>query len=171
MLRKVIVAALGASAGALVLPAAAAFADSSTQHMHSNGSAAGTPIDLGPNASGLPSNCPFPNDDANLVLIDGNSVSHGTMNANGDWGGGTTEGTATFYENDGTTNTPWYTGHLTTWDGGGNNAKSQNEGGDTLTFHGTGAAGTLDIHANFHSTFNAAGTPTANVLNVKITCS
>jgi hypothetical protein len=170
MLRKAIVAALAVGAGSLLLPMAGAFADTTTQHVHANGSAAGLTMDLGPTPS-LPSNCPFPNQDANLIFLDGHAVNHDTSNKNGDWGGFTAEGTATFYESDGTTNTPWYTGHLTVWGGGGNNAQSQGEGGSTMTYHGTGAAGNLDIHANFHSTFNAAGTPTANVLNVNITCS
>jgi hypothetical protein len=160
MLRKVIVAALAAGAGGLLLPATGAFAAAS------HTSAAGMAIDLGP-APSLPANCPFPNADANFIFSNGNTVSHDTSNKNGDWGGFTAEGTATFYED----TTPWYTGHLSMWGGGGNNAKSQNENGSTMDFHGTGAAGSLDIHANFHATFNAAGTMTANVQNIKITCS
>jgi hypothetical protein len=167
----VIFTALAAGAGGMLLSTSAAFADPTTQHMHANGSAAGMAVDISSDPAGLPSNCPFPNDDGNFIFISGNAVSHGTANANGDWGGQTAEGTATFYENDGTTNTPWYTGHLTLWGGGGNNAKSQAVNGNTLDFHGTGAAGSLDIHANFHQTFNAAGTQTANVENIHVTCS
>ena len=89
-------------------------------------------------------------------------------NKNGDWGGETLTGQATFSENGGPA---LYAGKLTTWDGGGNNAKAQTEIGDTLTFHGSGPAGSLDIHANFHQTTNAAGTLTANVTNVNVTCS
>jgi hypothetical protein len=144
-----------------LLPASAAFA--TAQHS----SAAGMPFDIGPSPVGLPANCPFANGDANFVFLDGNTVQHGTSNANGDWGGQTAEGTAVFSEG----TTPLYQGHLTIWGGGGNNASGQTETGFTLNFSGTGACGSLSIHANAHMTTNNAGTPTANVTNVSVTCS
>ena len=148
--------------GAVIgIPATGAFAAAS----HSDPT--GMVLDLGPNQGGLPANCPFPNGDAALTITSGNFVSHFTSNNNGGWGGETLTGQAVFSEN----GTPLYAGHLTTWDGAGNNAKAQTENGDTLTFHGSGPAGSLDIHANFHGITNAAGTLTANVQNVKVTCS
>ncbi|MCU1494244.1 MAG: hypothetical protein JWO62_2008 [Acidimicrobiaceae bacterium] len=160
-MRRTMVALLGATAAAVLLPASAAFA--SAQHS----SAAGLTFDIGPSPAGLPSNCPFGNGDANFVFLNGNTVSHDTTNANGDWGGDTAEGTAVFYEG----TVALYQGHLTIWNGGGNNAKAQSESGLTLDFSGTGAGGRLTIHANAHGTTNAAGTPTSNVLNVNISCS
>jgi hypothetical protein len=157
---RTVIAVATAAAGLLILPASAAFA--SAQHS----SAAGMTIDLGPSPTGIPSNCPFPNGDANLTFLNGNTVQHDTSNKNGDWGGETFEGTAVFAEG----SDALYQGHLTEWDGGGNNAKAQTEFGQTLTYHGNGAGGTLDISANFHQTTNASGTPTANVQNVTITC-
>jgi hypothetical protein len=122
----------------------------------------GAPFDLGPSPIGLPENCPFPNGDANFVYLSGNSVVHDSSNKNGDWGGGTATGNANFYED----STLIDTGHLTIWQGGGNNAKQQTEGGLTLTFTGS----SVTIHVNGHQTTNAAGTPTANVLNIQVSC-
>ena len=147
-------------AGIIGLPASAAFA--SAQHIN----LAGVPFDLGPSPTGV-GNCTFPNADANFVFISGNGVSHDTSNKNGDWGGMTAEGTATFYED----TTPLYQGHLTIWGGGGNNAKAQTEGGETLDFNGSGSSGTFRLHVNFHETTNASGKSTANVVNVNVTCS
>lgn len=146
---------------------------------------AGHVIDLGPSPLGLPANCPFANGDASFVTVGGNAVSHETSNKNGDWGGLTFEGTAIFQEapysgfddmgNPIDTGAPvqLYEGHLSYWNGGGNNSGGQTEGGATLDFHGTALAGTgtLDLHVNFHGTANNAGTPTANVQNVNIACS
>ena len=130
------------------------------------GDAAGFPFDLGPSPVGVGS-CPFANGDANFVYLSGHSVQHGSSNKNGDWGGGTLEGTAQFYEG----TTPLYVGHLTIWQGGGNNSTGQSEGGLTINFTGTGAGGSLSIHANVHMTTNAAGTPTASVANISVSCS
>ena len=88
------------------------------------------------------------------------------QNANGDWGGETLQGPAVFYEGA----TPIADGHLTVWFGGGNNARGQNEGGFTINYTGSGAGGRVEIHVNGHSTVNAQGQPTANGLNVHITC-
>ena len=130
------------------------------------GSVAGMPFDLGPSPVGLPTSCSFPNDDANFVFLSGSYVAHESTNKNGDWGGLTAQGTAEFYEGD----TPLFQGHLTLWEGGGNNAQGQNEGGFTLDYHGTGATGTLQIHVDGHMTTNANGTPTANIQHVNVTC-
>lgn len=156
------VALVGAGLCGVAAPSAFAAAQTS--------SAAGIPVDLGPSPVGLPSNCPFPNDDANFVFLSGNAVSHDTTNANGDWGGFTAEGTARFYED----STPLYQGHLTVWGGGGNNAKAQTEGGFTADFQGTaidGSGASLTIHVSTHQTTNASGIPTADALNVNVTCS
>jgi hypothetical protein len=103
-----------------------------------------------------------------LDFVSGNSVSHGTTNKNGDWGGGTGEGQAVLTTSDGTVQ---YAGHLTEWGGGGNNKAGQSEGGFTLTFHGSGIAGNLDIHVDSHSTTNNAGTPTSGHQTATVTCS
>lgn len=124
----------------------------------------------------IPSNCPsfLSTDNWILAFTGGNSVSHGTINKNGDWGGGTAEGPAILTSSDGTTQ---YTGHVTEWFGGGQNSNpggaptQQSEGGFTLTFNGVGPAGSLSIHIDTHSTTNNAGTPTANTFNVTVTCS
>jgi hypothetical protein len=125
--------------------------------------AAGTPFDLGPSPVGLPSNCSFPNGDANFLFLSGHGVEHGSSNKNGDWGGETLTGTAQFYED----STLIDTGHLTIWEGGGNNSKGQNEGGLTLNFSGS----SVTIHVNGHMTQSASGKMTANVVNVQVTCS
>jgi hypothetical protein len=125
--------------------------------------ATGIPFELGPSPVGLPSNCLFANDDANFVFLSGNGVNHGTANKNGDWGGETIEGTAVFYEG----SAPIDTGHLTFWGGGGNNLKGQSTNGFTFNFAGS----IVSIHVNGQFTTNAAGTPTASVQNVHVTCS
>lgn len=152
--------AAGIIAAGLGLSAAPAFGAAQT------GNAAGQTFDLGPDPAGLPASCPFANGDANFVFQSGNMVMHDTSNKNGDWGGMTIEGTALFSEG----TTPLYQGHLTIWEGGGNNAQSQNEGGFTLDFTGTGDGGTLAIHVNGHNTTNSHGTSTASVNNGTVTC-
>lgn len=159
-----------AVAGAIGLYAPHAFAAAQVQHF--NGSVAGTPFDLGASPVGLPSSCPFDNGDANFVFLSGSGVFHDTTNNNGDWGGGTMQGQAQFYED----STPIAQGHLTVWEGGGNNspARGQNEGGLTATFTGTGSGISVTIHVNGHMTIPAnssTGEPTADVLNVTVTCS
>lgn len=124
----------------------------------------------------IPPNCPtfLSTDNWALNFVGGNSVSHGTLNKNGDWGGGTVEGPAQLTTSDGTVQ---YAGHLTEWFGGGQNsnpggpATQQSEGGHTINFNGSGPAGTLSIHAVFHSTTNNSGTPTAQTINIQVTCS
>jgi len=124
-----------------------------------------------------------------LVFSSGTTVNHDSTNNNGDWGGGTIEGTATITLY---TNAPAdpsdpsslpsgqdpsfgpFTGHLTEWFGGGNNSRGQGEGGFTFSFHGVSANGvTVDVQQHQHQTFSAAngGTPTANVGGGSITCS
>jgi hypothetical protein len=128
------------------------------------------PLLTGPAGVPLPAGCPaFLSTDAwSLDLVSGNTTFHGTENKNGDWGGETGEGQAQLTSSDGTVQ---YAGHATIWGGGGNNSGGQTEGGFTLTFHGTGTAGTIDIHVDQHGTTNNAGTPTGNVFNVTVTCS
>ena len=145
---------------------------------HCNPGDAGCPVNPlfgGPPPPGvsLPSNCPaFLSTDAwELNFVDGNSVSHGTANKNGDWGGGTAEGAAVLTSSEGAVE---YSGHATEWGGGGENSltgTNQTEGGFTLHFNGSGPAGTIDIHIDSHSTTNNSGTPTSNVNHVTVTCS
>lgn len=155
---------------AIGLYASPAFAAATTGTQTGN-IPAGYPWDLGPSPSGLPASCTFPNADANFVFLSGTYVSHGTMNNNGDWGGFTAEGEAVFYED----TTQIAQGHLTIWFGGGNNSpdRGQNEGGMTVDFTGTGPSGSVQIHVNGHMTTPAnssTGLPTADVLNVTVTC-
>lgn len=118
----------------------------------------------------IPANCPafLSADNWTLAFVSGNSVSHGTTNKNGDWGGFTAEGQAVLTTSD---NTVQYAGHLTELGGFGNNSAGQTEGGFTLTFNGSGIAGNLTIHVDSHSTTNNSGTPTSNVQHVTVTCS
>ena len=109
-----------------------------------------------------------------LNFTDGNSVSHGTQNKNGDGGGGTANGPAVMTTSDGTIQ---YAGQATEWGGGGQNSNpggdptNQSETGFTFHFIGSGIAGTIDIHAHSHQTTNNAGTLTSNVTSATVTCS
>jgi len=154
--RTIAIAAVGALATAFVVAPAA-------QATAVTGSAAGMQFDLGPSPVGLPSNCQFPNGDANFLFLAGSTVSHDSSNKNGDWGGETAQGPAIFLED----STAIATGHLTIWGGGGNNSQGQNEGGFTLNFTGS----SVSIHVNFHQTVNANGVPTASPVNVQVVCS
>jgi hypothetical protein len=127
---------------------------------------AGMALDLGSSPTGLPVSCPFPNSDANFVFLSGRGVEHESTNKNGDWGGFTGQGTATFYEDE----TPIAVGHLTVWGGGGNNKAGQTEGGTTVNFTGSAEGLSVAIHVNVHQTTNNAGKPTANVGNVHVSC-
>jgi len=141
-------------------------------------------IDIGPSPDGI-GNCTFANNDASFFTVTGNAVAHDTSNANGDWGGLTFTGTAIMREapysgfdtNGNPIDTgapvPMYSGHLTYWNGGGNNSTGQTEGGATLDFHGTSltGSGTLDIHVTFHGTTSASGQMVGNVQNVVVSCS
>jgi len=124
----------------------------------------------GPPPVSVPSNCPafLSTDGWTLNFVSGNGIQHFTANNNGGWGTGTAEGLAVLAMSDGT---PEYTGHATEWFGGGNNAGGQTEFGFTLTFHGSGTAGTISIRADQHATTNNGGTPTSNTFNATITCS
>ncbi len=176
MLRKM-ASTVAAAAALAMIPASGAFAAA----FHPN--PAGHTIDVGPSPTGVPANCPFTNEDASLLVVDGHAVSHDTSNKNGDWGGLTLTGTAIFQEApysgfdtmgnpiDTGAPVPFYEGHLSYWEGGGNNAAAQTEGGFTLDFHGSGPAGSFDLHVNTHQTTNNSGTPTASVANVSVTCS
>jgi hypothetical protein len=128
------------------------------------GDVTGLTMDLGPLPA--PANCPFgQTDDASFTMLSGHGVMHDSTNKNGDWGGETIEGIAQF-----TVGSATYTGHLTLWGGGGNNAVGQNEGGETLSFHGTGSSGTLDVHFIGHSTTSASGNQSGHMSGT-ITCS
>jgi hypothetical protein len=123
----------------------------------------------------IAANCPaFLSIDAwSLNFVDGNAVSHGTLNKNGDWGGFTAEGPAVLTSSDGSVQ---YSGHATAWFGGGQNSNpggpptQQSEFGFTLHFNGSGQLGTISIHANGHSTTNNSGTPTSNVTSASVSC-
>jgi len=175
VVRDGIIAGTVTLAAALGLYASPAFAAAQVQHLNAS-IPAGTPFDLGPSPVGLPASCPFPNDDANFVFASGSVVMHESSNANGDWGGETLQGPAAMYEG----STPIGQGHLTVWFGGGNNSptRGQNEGGFTANYTGTDSTGpdstgTVQIHVNGQMTIPAnssTGAPTAEVLNVNVTC-
>jgi hypothetical protein len=152
---RITIALVGAFAAAFVAAAGA-------QATATTGSAAGMTFDLGPSPVGLPSTCQFANGDANFLFLGGSTVFHESSNKNGDWGGQTAQGPATFFED----STAIATGHLTIWGGGGNNSQGQSAGGLTLNF----TSSTVSIHVNFHQTVNAKGVPTANPANVKVVC-
>lgn len=111
---------------------------------------------------------------AAIASDDVNGVQHGTGNNNGFWGGETYTGPATVYSlnDDGSLGAAQYTGHVTEWDGGGQNSiagTNQTEFGTTLSFHGTSVTDpsqTLHLHADIHQTTNNAGTTTASVMNI-----
>ena len=109
-----------------------------------------------------------------LNFIDGNGVSHGTLNKNGAWGGETGNGSAVLTSSDGTVQ---YAGKATLWGGGGQNSNpdgpptNQSTDGFTFHFNGSGPAGTITIHAHSHQTTNNAGTLTSNVNAATVTCS
>jgi hypothetical protein len=178
-----VAALLAALALCLAATASIAYAGGSTQngttHCDPADPACGiNPVLTGPAPPFLTfvGNCPdfLATDAWQIDLTGGNSVSHGTLNKNGDWGGGTATGPAVFTTSDGTVQ---YTGHLTEWGGGGQNSNpggpptNQSMNGFTLHFDGSGPAGTLSIHANMHQTTNNAGTLTSNVLSATATCS
>jgi hypothetical protein len=160
--------------GGLALSSPSAFGQASNGTTHSDPSTFG-PVLTGPAPGPLSGNCPEFLSTPNwaLAFVGGNSVSHGTINNNGDWGGGTAEGPAVL--TDGTL--IQYAGHLQEWGGGGQNSNpggnptNQSENGFTLNFNGSGIAGSISIHANMHMTTNNSGTPTANVTNISVTCS
>lgn len=169
-----------ACVGAVGLATSAAFASSGAQHAP----AAGMNLVTGPPPVAL-TNCPSflsakPVPPAtstwSLDFTSGNAVMYGTSNKNGDWGGGNAEGQAQLTNG----SVVEYSGHAHIWFGGGQNSVStdptlpptnQAEQGFTLTFHGSGAAGSIDISANMHMTQNNNGQSTANVQNINVTCS
>lgn len=150
-------------------PAAGALGAAQTATTHTN------TFFFGLSGANAPASCAalvaFP---AAIASNDVNGVQHGTQNNNGFWSTETYTGPATLYSlnDDGTLASAQYTGHVTEWDGGGQNSPSgnnQGEFGTTLSFHGTSVTDplqTLDIHADIHQTFNNAGTPTASVMHI-----
>lgn len=166
-----------ACVGAVGLATSAAFANSAAQHI----SAADVNLLTGPPSMTLPANCPLFLSSVpwSLDFTNGNGVFYGTANKNGDWGGGNFEGPANLTTSDGTV-VVQYSGHAHVWFGGGQNSVSsdptapptnQGEQGATLTFNGSGIAGTISIHATMHMTQNNNGQPTANVQNIAVSCS
>jgi hypothetical protein len=154
------------------------------------GSASSLPPEVLPPLAGSVTNSGCPgsalSDWGVLVWNSGHTVSHGSSNNNGAWGGGTIEGNATItlYTNAPADPNPLptgpdpsfgpFTGHVTVWDGGGFNVHGQGEGGFTFSFHGVSANGvTVDVQQHGHQTQSAAqGNPTtANVSGGSITCS
>jgi hypothetical protein len=83
---------------------------------------------------------------AAIASDDVNGFQHGTANKSGAWGGETHTGSATLYslEPDGMTlGAPQHVGHVTEWDGGGQNSPSgtnQTEFGETSTSRGRASA-------------------------------
>jgi hypothetical protein len=167
MIRFAAVAALAVGLGVMG-PTTAAFATVQNGTTHS--SSFFFPLD----GAHAPASCQaliaFP---VAIVSNDGNGVSHGTLNKNGGWGGNTFTGPATMFSlnPDGSLGAAQYVGHVTEWDGGGQNSLSglnQTEGGITLNFQGTSVANpsqTLLLHFNMHMTTNNSGTPTATIVN------
>jgi hypothetical protein len=181
-MKRALMAALLAAALCVAAGAATASAGSSTI----NGTTHCNPADplcmVNPLVTGPPppfasiaSNCPafLSTDTWSLDFVDGNSVSHGTLNKNGDWGGFTATGPAVLTTSDGTVQ---YSGHATAWGGGGQNSNpggppaNQSVNGFTLHFNGSGVAGTISIHAHMHSTTNNSGRMTNSVLTATVTC-
>jgi hypothetical protein len=171
--------------GGFALSSPSAFANSSNgaTHVTTHCDPSDPACQLNPALTGPPPpfvtiapNCPsfISTDSWTLDFVSGNSVSHGTDNKNGSWGGGTAEGQAVFTTSDGTVQ---YTGHLQEWFGGGQNTPDgssqvgQGENGFTTNFNGSGVAGKLSIHASGHMTFNNSGRLTANTTNAQVTCS
>jgi hypothetical protein len=144
MRRLLILLAILGSAGAVLLPVAAAQA-TTTQTIHLTG----VPVDVGP------AGC-VPGD----LVISGNGVLHMTVNNAGDtWVTGTVEGAAT---------ATGFTGHAVAWFGVEDNA--QNVVNHFIANAvGTLADGTsLTIHQEGQFTVNANGIPT--VTRVTTTC-
>jgi hypothetical protein len=167
---------VGLAVAAFVLPAmvsASASATNGTGHCDLSSPTCGVnPILNGPPPPfvTIPANCPaFLSTDAwNLNFVSGNGVFHDTTNTNGDWFGFTGQGQAQLATSD---NTVQYAGHLTAWFGSGNNSGAQTENGFTMTFNGSGIAGSLSIHVESHMTTSNSGTPTATAQHVTVTCS
>jgi hypothetical protein len=161
-------ALVGLTALVALAATGSAFADAGTQNGTTHNSVFFFPLG-GANA---PASCTalisFP---AAFFSADVNGVQHGTFNNNGGWGGETYTGLATLYalNDDGSLGAAQYVGHVTEWDGGGNNKAGQSEGGFTLSFHGTSVSDptqTLQINGNGHLTTNNAGVLTASFMNV-----
>jgi hypothetical protein len=179
--RVAFAAALTIAIGGLVGFAPVASASSSngaingTTHCDPSSPSCGVPTIGGPTPPfvTLSGNCPaflapVTGDPWTLNFVSGNSVSHGTVNKNGDWGGLTAQGQAVLATSDSTVQ---YAGHLTEWFGGGNNSGGQSDFGLTVDFNGSGIAGNISLHINGQTTTNNSGTLTANFQNAQITCS
>jgi hypothetical protein len=183
MKRPVVAALLAAAAFCLVAGVTSAFAGSSTQNGTSHCNPADPLCGFNPILTGtgppppfvtVNGNCPtfLYSDPWALNFVDGNSVSHGTLNKNGDWGGATATGPAVLTDGD----TLEYSGQATVWGGGGQNSNpggpptNQSAGGFTFHFNGSGPAGTISIHLHSHQTTNNSGTTTSSVNSGTVTC-
>ena len=139
-MRKFLFVMIGvpAIAAAALLPAAAAYATTSTT-IHFNGQ----PIDVGPAVC-------VPGD----LVITGNGVLHTTVNNAGDsWTTGTVTGAAA------TTGTPAATGHATAWFGDENNNKNDVEHFTANAQLTLPDGSTVRIHQEGQFTLNANGVP------------
>ena len=172
--RAAAVIAVAGMSFAGVSTASAATTSSGASHVDPT---AFNPVVTGPPPVSVPAACPafLSSDEWTLDFTGGgNAVEYGTVNKNGDWGGGNAEGPAALTTSDGTAR---YSGHLHVWFGGGQNSDpngpptAQSEQGFTLAFTGSGAAGAITINAHIHDTTNNNGTPTSQVLGVTIACS
>jgi len=157
-----------AAAGVLAVAAAGGFIAAPASAAAVTGDATGYSQVLGRPPVAPVGSCPFGQTNvASFTMLSGSMVNHGTSNTNGDWGGQTISGIALF-----TVGSVSYTGHLTYWNGGGNNAQSQFEFGFTLNFKGTGSGGGLSINLHGHATSNANGVMTvSNPPSGSIICS
>jgi hypothetical protein len=178
-----VAASLAAVVLCLAAGVTAAYAGGSTQvfHMHCNSAdplCGFNPLITGPAPPFVKfvGSCPaFLSTDAWVLnFTDGNANVHFTQNKNGDWGGGTGNGSAVLTTSDGAVQ---YTGQATIWFGGGQNSNpggpptNQSASGFTFHFNGSGAAGGISIHAHSQQTTNNAGTLTSNVNDATATCS
>lgn len=138
--------------------------------------AAGLSLDLGPAPpSGTPGvkvkgDCPsfLFNDDIGLTFTSGNAVSYGPT-PNPMTFGGNAEGNGVLTDNGSATS---YQGHLHAWFGVNVNptGNAQNYNGTTVSFHGSGPAGSIQLNASFGGGSSASGRPT-DWVQLDISCS
>jgi hypothetical protein len=160
-----------ACAGVLGASAPAAFAGASTFP------AAGLKIDVGsvpPPGKGVSvvGDCPgyLFTDDMAFKFTSGSAVGYGPA-SNPLTFGGNAQGDAFLFDR--TTASPTgYAGHLHVWFGVNVNPTGnlQNYNGETVSFNGSGPAGSITINASFGGGQSASGNPTGWA-HVKVTCS
>jgi hypothetical protein len=137
--------------------------------------AAGLTIDLGPlpppsKGIDVVGNCPsfaF-TDNVALQFTSGTAHNYGPGPNPGTFGGNA-EGNGTLLDNG---SPAGYTGHLHAWFGVNINPTGnlQNYNGETVSFHGSGPAGSIQINASFGGGSSASGNPTGWA-HVKVVCS